>query len=71
MSIFLPQVTFDVQEEAVSIYQQDSVVKNDIGESVGGSGGIAVKTGSFVDIVTGLNPSKFAGKSGRIGEEVI
>ena len=44
MSICLPQVTFDVQEEAVSIYQQDSVVKNDIGESVGGSGGIAVKT---------------------------
>ena len=25
----------------------------------------------FVDIVTGVDPSKFAGGSGRIGEEVI
>ena len=34
--------------------------------------GIAVMAGSFIDIVTGVDPSKFAGKlSGRIGKEVM
>lgn len=72
------QVTFEVREEAVGIGQPDSVAKYGIGESVGRSGevleddyGIAVKPESFVDIVTGVDPSKFAGGSGRIGEEVL
>jgi len=69
-------VTFDIREDAVGIGQPDSVAKFGIIESVR-SGvfeddyGIAVKADSFVDIVTGVDPSKFAGKSsGRIGEEV-
>lgn len=70
-------MTFPVREEAVGIGQPDSVSKYGIGESVGRSNvleddyGIAVKAESFVDIVTGVDPSKFAGKSGRIGEEVM
>ena len=69
-------VTFDVREEAVGIGQPDSVAKYGIGESVSNSGvleddyGIAVQADSFVDIVTGVDPGRFAGKSGRIGEEV-
>jgi hypothetical protein len=70
-------VTFDFREEADGIGQPDSVAKFGIIESVR-SGvyyeddyGIAVKADSFIDIVTGVDPSKFAGKlSGRIGEEV-
>mmetsp|Transcript_29485 Transcript_29485/g.61545 ORF Transcript_29485/g.61545 Transcript_29485/m.61545 type:complete len:1057 (+) Transcript_29485:226-3396(+) len=71
-------MTFEVREEAVGIGQPDSVAKYGIGESVGRSGevleddyGIAVKAESFVDIVTGVDPSKFAGGTGRIGEEVL
>lgn len=70
-------MTFSVREEAVGIGQPDSVAKYGIGESVGRSGevleddyGIAVRAESFVDIVTGVDPSRFAGRSGRIGEEV-
>lgn len=33
--------------------------------------GIAVLPEHFVDIVTGVDPSKFAAGSGRIGEEVL
>jgi hypothetical protein len=73
-------VTFEIREEAVGIGQPDTVAKFGIIESVGNgrSGvfeddyGIAVKADSFIDIVTGVDPSKFAGKSsGRIGEEVM
>lgn len=72
-------MTFDVREEAVGIGQPDSVAKHGIVESVGNGRsdileddyGIAVKADSFVDIVSGVDPSKFAGKSGRIGEEVL
>ena len=71
-------MTFEVREEAVGIGQPDSVAKYGIGESIGRSGevleddyGIAVKAESFVDIVTGVDPSKFAGGTGRIGEEVL
>ncbi|KAL7480133.1 hypothetical protein ACHAW6_005845 [Cyclotella cf. meneghiniana] len=71
-------VTFDFREEAVGIGQPDSVAKYGIGESVGRAGdvveddyGISVKAESFVDIVTGVDPSKFSGGSGRIGEEVM
>ncbi|KAL7541835.1 hypothetical protein ACHAXR_011246 [Thalassiosira sp. AJA248-18] len=70
-------MTFSVREEAVGIGQPDSIAKYGIGESVGQSNvleddyGIAVKSEAFVDIVTGVDPSKFAGKSGRIGEEVM
>ena len=71
---FLPSpVTFSVREEAVGIGQPDSIAKYGIGESVGRSGevleddyGIAVRAESFVDIVTGVDPSRFAGMSGRI-----
>ena len=73
-------MTFDVREEAVGIGQPDSVARHGIGESIGnaqGRGeileddyGIGVVAESFVDIVTGVDPGKFAGKSGRIGEEV-
>ncbi|KAL3822475.1 hypothetical protein ACHAXA_006903 [Cyclostephanos tholiformis] len=70
---------FDIREEAVGIGQPDSVAKFGITESVGNgrSGvyeddyGIAVKADSFIDIVTGVDPSKFAKSSGRIGEEVL
>lgn len=79
-SYLLIPVTFDIREEAVGIGQPDSVAKFGIFESVGTSRsdvieddyGIAVKADCFVDIVTGVDPSKFAGKSsGRIGEDVM
>lgn len=66
-----------MREEAVGIGQSDSTAKYGIGESVGHSGdvledeyGIAVIPERFTDIVTGVDPSKFAGGSGRVGEEV-
>lgn len=69
---------FEVREEAVGIGQSDSIAKYGIGESIGRSGeileddyGIAVKAERFTDIVSGVDPSKFAGGSGRIGEEVM
>ena len=70
-------MTFDVREEAIGLGQPDAVAKYGIGESMSRQGdvveddyGISVKAESFVDIVTGVDPSKFAGGSGRIGEEV-
>lgn len=66
-----------MREDAVGVGQKDSTAKFGIGESVGNSEileddyGIAVIPEHFVDIVTGVDPSKFAGGSGRIGEEVI
>jgi hypothetical protein len=70
-------VTFDVREEAVGLGQPDAVAKYGIGESISRQGdvveddyGISVKAESFVDIVTGVDPSKFSGGTGRIGEEV-
>lgn len=69
-------VCFDVREEAVGIGQSDSTAKYGIGESVGRSGevledeyGIAVIPERFTDIVTGVDPAKFAGGTGRIGED--
>lgn len=71
-------MTFEVREEAAGIGQPDSTAKYGIGESVGRSGeileddyGIAVQHERFTDIVSGVDPSKFAGGSGRIGEEVM
>ena len=70
-------MTFEVREDAVGVGQKDSTSKFGIGESVGNSEileddyGIAVIPEMFVDIVTGVDPSKFAGGSGRIGEEVL
>jgi hypothetical protein len=70
-------VTFEVREDAVGVGQKDSTAKFGIGESVGNSEvleddyGIAVIPEMFVDIVTGVDPSKYAGGSGRIGEEVL
>jgi hypothetical protein len=71
-------VTFEVREEAVGIGQPDSIAKYGIGESIGRAGevleddyGISVKAESFVDIVTGVDPSKYAGGSGRIGDEAL
>ena len=70
-------VTFEVREEAVGIGQPDSVAKYGIGESIGRAGevleddyGIAVEADRFVDIVTGVDPSKFSKGSGRIGDDV-
>jgi hypothetical protein len=70
-------VTFEVREEAVGIGQPDSVAKYGIGESIGREGevleddyGIAVEPERFVDIVTGVDPSKFTKGSGRIGDDV-
>ena len=70
-------VTFEVREDAVGVGQKDSTAKFGIGESVGNSEileddyGIAVIPEHFTDIVTGVDPSKFAGGSGRIGDEVL
>jgi len=61
----------------VGLGQSDSTAKYGIGETVGRSGevleddyGIAVLPERFTDIVSGVDPSKFAGGSGRLGEEV-
>lgn len=69
-------MTFEVREEAVGIGQPDSVAKYGIGESIGREGevleddyGIAVEAERFVDIVTGVDSSKFTKGSGRIGED--
>lgn len=73
-------MTFEVREEAVGIGQPDSVAKYGIGESIGQAGdvieddyGIAVKPQVFIDIVTGVDPSKYSsgGGSGRIGDDVL
>jgi hypothetical protein len=71
-------VTFELREEAVGIGQSDLTAKYGIGEAVGRAGeiledeyGIAVIPERFTDIVTGVDPSKFAQGSGRIGEEVM
>jgi hypothetical protein len=71
-------VTFELREEAVGIGQFDLIAKYGIGEAVGRAGeiledeyGIAVIPERFTDIVTGVDPSKFAQGSGRIGEEVM
>ena len=76
--LFCVSVTFEVREEAVGVGQIDSTAKFGIGESVGHQGevleddyGISVIADHFIDIVTGVDPSKFAGGSGRIGEEVL
>ena len=70
-------MTFEIREEAVGIAQPDSTAKYGIGESVGRSGevleddyGIAVLPDRFIDIVSGVDPSKFSGGSGRIGDEM-
>ena len=61
----------------MGIGQPDSVAKYGIGESIGRAGevleddyGIAVEADRFVDIVTGVDPSKFSKGSGRIGDDV-
>jgi hypothetical protein len=76
--IFSLTVTFEVREEAVGIGQPDSIAKYGIGESIGQEGdvveddyGIAVKPESFVDIVTGIDPSKYKSGTGRIGDDVL
>jgi cleavage and polyadenylation specificity factor subunit 2 len=75
---FVSKVTFDIREEAVGLGQPDSVAKYGIGESVGRSGevleddyGISVQPDRFTDIVSGVDPSKFASGTGRIGEDVL
>jgi cleavage and polyadenylation specificity factor subunit 2 len=75
---FSHAVTFEIHEEAVGIGQPDVVAKYGIGESIGRAGevleddyGIAVLPEKFTDIVSGVDPSKFAGGSGRIGDEVM
>jgi len=58
---------FSFREEAVGIGQEDSVAKYGVNESVGRSGevledeyGISVLADRFVDIITGIDPQKFA-----------
>lgn len=70
-------VVFEIREEAVGIAQPDSTAKHGVEESAGRRGevleddyGISVLPEHFTDIVSGVDPSKFAGGSGRIGEEV-
>lgn len=72
----MTQVTFDIREEAVGLGQPDSIAKYGIGESVGRSGevleddyGISVQPHRFTDIVSGVDPSKFASGTGRIGDD--
>jgi Cleavage and polyadenylation factor 2 C-terminal len=70
-------VTFEVREEPAGIGQPESVPKFGIGESYGRPGeileddyGISVQPERFIDIVSGVDPSKFAPGTGRIGEEM-
>jgi cleavage and polyadenylation specificity factor subunit 2 len=69
-------LTFEVREDAVGVGQVDKTTKYGIGEAMENSEtveddyGISVRPEHFVDIVTGVDPSKFAGGSGRIGEDV-
>lgn len=66
-------MTFDVCEEAAGIGQKDSIAKFGVQESVGRDRvlqddyGISIIPEKFIDIVTGIDPSKI-GSSGRIGE---
>ena len=68
---------FEVREEAIGIGQTDSTAKfGGIGEMgnnevLEDDYGIAVQPDHFVDVVSGVDPSKFAGGSGRIGEDVL
>jgi cleavage and polyadenylation specificity factor subunit 2 len=71
-------VTFEIRDESAGIGQADYSTKFGIGDSVGRPSdileddyGIAVQPERFTDIVSGVDPSKFAGGSGRIGDEVL
>lgn len=71
-------MTFEVREEVVGVGQSDTTAKYGIGESIGRVNevleddyGIAVKPERFTDIVSGVDPSKFTGGTGRIGEDVV
>ena len=69
-------MTFEVREEAVGVGQDPLVAKYGIGEIRSGEVleddyGIAVKPERFTDIVSGVDPQKFAGGTGRIGEEIM
>lgn len=65
--------TFGVTEDAVGIGQKDATlgIGDATMEVMEDDYGIAVEPEHFVDIVTGVDPSKFAGGSGRIGEDVL
>jgi cleavage and polyadenylation specificity factor subunit 2 len=70
-------LTFEVREDAVGVGQRDQTTKFGIGEFIDNSEvieddyGISVVPDLFVDIVTGVDSSKLAGGSGRIGDEVM
>lgn len=75
---YLFAVTFDLVEPAVGIGQDDSKAKFGIGDTFTKTGtvieddyGISVQHDKFTDIVSGVDPSKFAGGSGRIGDDVL
>jgi cleavage and polyadenylation specificity factor subunit 2 len=69
-------LTFEVREDAVGVGEKDVTSKFGIGESIANSDaveddyGFAIVPDHFVDIVTGVDSSKFAAGSGRIGDEV-
>lgn len=74
---FLVKVTFEIRDESAGIGQADYSAKFGIGDGGGRPGdvleddyGIAVQPERFTDIVSGVDPSKFASGSGRIGDEV-
>jgi len=65
---------FEIREEAPGIGQADAQYAMDDGRAsqvLEDDYGIAVQPERFTDIVSGVDPSKFAGGSGRIGEEVL
>lgn len=65
---------FEIREEAPGIGQADTQYAMDDGRAsqvLEDDYGIAVQPERFTDIVSGVDPSKFAGGSGRIGEEVL
>ena len=73
--VLVSSVTFDIREEAPGIGQPDAYYAQDDGRAASqvleDDYGIAVQPERFIDIVSGVDPSKFAGGSGRIGEEVL
>lgn len=70
-------VMFRTREEAVGVSQDDTAASFSVGESSGRYGdgleddyGISVVQDRFTDIVSGVDPSKFSGDSGRLSEDL-
>lgn len=68
---------FNTREEAVGVSRDDTAASFSVGESSGKYGegleddyGISVVQEKFTDIVSGVDPSKFSGDGGRLGEDL-